>query len=205
MRFLLDTNILIPLEDSSQRLERSLANFVRLATCHGHQLLYHPASIEDINQDKDPERRRQTLERLHQYTLLEDLPPCPWVEESKNRNDRADNEILYALEIDAAHALVTEDQGIHAAAKLRRLSQRVYTIQTAEDLLRRLHECHPIKLPNIDIVPLHKLTPLLGSPFFDSLREGYAGFDVWFREKAKEGREAWVNWEAPDIMIMSRI
>lgn len=38
MRFLLDTNILIPLEDSSHVLEESLANFVRLAHEHSHQL-----------------------------------------------------------------------------------------------------------------------------------------------------------------------
>ncbi len=39
MRFLLDTNILIPLEDSKLPLQPSLANFVRLANAHGHELL----------------------------------------------------------------------------------------------------------------------------------------------------------------------
>ena len=48
MRFLLDTNILIPLEDSQLPLQENLANFVRLAHEHGHQLVYHPASETDI-------------------------------------------------------------------------------------------------------------------------------------------------------------
>ena len=48
MRFLLDTNVLIPLEDSQLPLEPSLTSFVRLAHLHGHVLLYHPASEDDI-------------------------------------------------------------------------------------------------------------------------------------------------------------
>ena len=40
LRFLLDTNVLIPLQDSFQVLEQNLANFVRLAGVGGHQLLY---------------------------------------------------------------------------------------------------------------------------------------------------------------------
>jgi L-amino acid N-acyltransferase YncA len=201
MRFLLDTNILIPLEDSKITLRPSLANFVRLANEHGHTLIYHPASEDDIRQDTDVARRNQTLQRLGQYHRLDARPPCPWNEGATNRNDAADNEILYALSLNAAHALVTEDQGIHGKAKTRGLLHRVYTIQTAEDQLRRLHERVPVQLPNIDDVPLYSLTPLLGSPFFDSLRAGYPGrFDAWFETKAKAGRRAWVNWERDGVL-----
>jgi len=67
-----------------------------------------------------------------------------------NSNDAGDNEILYALECAAAHALVTEDRGIHEKAKARGLVDRIYTIQTAHDLLRRLHETIQVVLPNIE-------------------------------------------------------
>lgn len=60
MRFLLDTNILIPLEDSNIPLPPGLGNFVRLAQEHGHPLVFHPASEEDINRDRDAERRMRT-------------------------------------------------------------------------------------------------------------------------------------------------
>ena len=93
MRFILDTNILIPLEDSQRPLEPSLANFVRLANENGHVLLYHPASEEDIKQDNNADRRTQTLSRLSQYTRLESLPTCPWNTADTDRNDAADNEI----------------------------------------------------------------------------------------------------------------
>ena len=200
MRFLLDTNILIPLEDSQHPLERSLANFVQLANANGHILLYHPASEDDINQDSNITRRTQTLGRLHQYTKLDSRPVCPWNLPGTSRNDAADNEILYSIELNAAHALVTEDRGIHAKAKDRGLAQRVYSIQTAEDQLRRLHEIQSVQLPNIEDVPLYELTPELNSEFFNSLRGGYPEFDSWFREKAQEGRRAWINRDENDLL-----
>ena len=51
LRFVLDTNILIPLQNSMLVLAPTLANFVRLAGVGGHQLLYHPASKADIERD----------------------------------------------------------------------------------------------------------------------------------------------------------
>lgn len=200
MRFLLDTNILIPLEQSQHTLEASLANFVRLAHENSHQLVYHPATEDDISRDTNAERRQRTLERLRQYSRLEQRPACPWNDATTSPNDRADNEILYALYCEAAHALVTEDQGIHQKAREKGLGHRVYYIQTADDWLRRLYERVSIQLPNIAEVDLYGLVPLLSSQFFDSLRIGYASFDDWFRGKARNGVKAWVVWESPQIL-----
>lgn len=191
LRFLLDTNILIPLQDSFVQLAPSLANFVQLANVGGHRLLYHPASERDIQRDRNADRRQRTLARLRQYTALDAGPPCPWNSAQTSENDACDNEILYALENDAVHALVTEDQKLHSKAKARGLGDRVYFIQSAEEWLRRLHAPTAIELPRIDDVALHTLTARLADPFFDSLRAAYAPFDVWFRTKAQEGRRAW--------------
>ena len=133
LRFLLDTNILIPLQDSMLVLEPSLANFVRLAGVGGHQLLYPPASIADIERDKDVHRRARTLARLPQYTRLNDAPPSPKNAAQTTANDACDNDILHALECSAVHALVTEDKEIHTKARQVGLGDRVYNIQTAED------------------------------------------------------------------------
>lgn len=192
LRFLLDTNVLIPLQDSYQVLETNLANFVRLANVGGHQLLYHPATVADFRRDSDEQRRGRNLQRLTQYSQLDNPAPCPWNIPQTLINDACDNEILYALECDAAHALVTEDRGIHAKARTRGLRDRVYTIQMAEDWLRRLHEPKQVILPNIEDVPLHSLTPQLPTEFFNSLRQSYPGFDDWFRSKARENRRAWI-------------
>ena len=194
LRFLLDTNILIPLQDSLVALQPNLANFVRLANLGGHQLLYHPASEEDIRRDANVERRNRTLARLRQYTQLQAGPRCPWNNDTTSANDACDNEILYAIENEAAHALITEDQKLHTKARNKELGKRVYFIQTAEDWLRRLHEPTQVVLPNIQDVELHTLTTKLTDPFFDSLRATY-DFDRWFREKAQQGRKAWVYKE----------
>ena len=195
MRFLLDTNILIPLEDSQITLKPSLANFIRLAREYDHHLLYHPASEDDINRDQNEDRKTRTLERLKLYSRLEGLPQCTWNSNVTNENNKVDNEILFALHSHAVHGLITEDKGIHTNAKSKGLVDRVYTIQTAEDLLRRLHDTHPISLPNIEEVPLYAIMNLLGTSFFDSLRDGYTDFDNWFASKAREGRCAWVSRE----------
>ena len=192
LRFLLDTNILIPLQDSMVVLQPSLTNFVRLCNVHGHQLLYHAASIEDIRRDPSEDRRLRTLNRLLQYTQLQAGSTCPWNTPQTSANDACDNEILYALERDAAHALLTEDQGLHRKARERGLGNRVYFIQSADDWLRRLHEPGEVQLPYIDDVELHTLTDQLADPFFDSIRADYPPFDVWFGSKARQGRRAWV-------------
>lgn len=194
LRFLLDTNILLPLQDSYIALDENLKNVVRLVGVGGHQLLYHPASVTDIQRDKDADRRSRTLDRLGQYQQLEGLPPCPWNTGSELPNDACDNEILYALACDAVHALITEDRGIHAKARGRGLEGRVHSIQTAEDWLRRLHEPTEVHLPNIEDVHLYSLSPELPEDFFNSLRKDYQQppFDEWFARKAQEGRHAWV-------------
>jgi GNAT superfamily N-acetyltransferase len=132
-----------------------------------------------------------------QYTQLQGRPACPWNTQETSVNDACDNEILYALEQGAAHALVTEDQKIHKKARDRGLGDRVYFIQSADEWLKRLHEPDATQLPNIDDVELHMLTGQLQSAFFDSIRRDYPGFDEWFRRKAMEGRRAWVYQDAP--------
>ena len=104
MRFLLDTNILIPLEDSKIVLAPALAAFVRFANEHGHVLVYHPASERDIARDSNILRRNQTLARLAQYVRLDQTAPCPWNAGSVSENDEVDNEILFALSQHAAHS-----------------------------------------------------------------------------------------------------
>ena len=190
MRFLLDTNILIPLEDTRLVLQPSLSNFIKLARANSHEVLYHPASERDIARDADLERRKQTIARLALYKKLEGLPPCPWNMPETDPNDAVDNEILHAVEANAVHALVTEDRGIHAKAKLRGLEKRVYYIQTAEDWLKRLHAQAFVSLPNIRNIFMYQLD--INAPFYESLRTAYPEFNIWFADSCRAGREAWV-------------
>jgi predicted nuclease of predicted toxin-antitoxin system len=192
VRILLDTNILIPLEDSSKALEDNFAELSRLANKHAHQLLVHPASKTDIDRDPKLERRTVTLSRLRKYEPIQSPPRLHSGKElSSLSNDEVDDEILFALERDAVALLVTEDRDIHRKAKERGLSERVHFVQQIVDFLTNLHEAREIVFPNIKEMFLHELE--VSSSFFDSLRSDYGGskFDEWFRKSARIGRKAW--------------
>ncbi len=56
MRILLDTNVLIPLEDAKV-LNVKIASLNQLANMYHCTLLCHPSSVKDIQRDKDQVRR----------------------------------------------------------------------------------------------------------------------------------------------------
>ena len=74
MNILLDTNIIIPLEDTGRRLDSSFAELRKLAAEQQHCLFVHPLQIDDINRDKDKERKDIVLSRLKQYPKIENPP-----------------------------------------------------------------------------------------------------------------------------------
>ena len=142
MRILLDTNIFIPLEDSSLKIDEKLAKLNRLVSGK-HQLLIHPATLRDIKRDKDLDRQSRIETRLAKYQQLE-FPPVLDIEEEKalfgipkKDNDSVDNLILYALHSNCVHWLVTEDGGIHKKAKRIGEEERVLTV---EQVIRSLAE-----------------------------------------------------------------
>ena len=197
MRILIDTNIFIPLEDSSTVLDDSFSKLVRLANENQHHLLVHPSSIADLKRDSNQDRREINLSRIKKYSILEN-PPI--VDNDKlsllglnqsNDNDRVDNDILFALYSDAANILISEDRRLHKKAIILNISDRVHYIQQAADFLRRLHSRAKVTLPNIEETNLHQID--LASPFFDSLRDGYEGFDAWFKSASRQGRNAWIH------------
>ncbi len=200
MRILLDTNILIPLEDSSKALAPHLARLNQLATQHGHQLYVHPASKTDIARDKDSLRAEITRSRLERYPFIESPPRLsPHKPMAELNNDEVDDEILYSLKRNVASVLVTEDRGIHKKSSLAGLSAQVLYIQQAVAWLERLHSEKKLTFPNIQDVPIHSLD--IKSSFFNSLREGYAEFDKWFSKSAQEGRKAWIYKGEADSLL----
>lgn len=206
MRILLDTNIFIPLEDSSIELTGKLAELNRLAS-GAHPLIIHPSSYQDIRRDKDADRRSSMLLRLKKYQQLESPPLLSReVEEKlfgfpKKDNDRVDNRILYALYRNCVHWLITEDKGIHDKARILGERERVLTVNEAIEVLSGLVEADTSwSHPHIEQLPCHDLD--IRHPFFDSLREGYGAltFNEWFVEKCcKAGRKAWVCKEGNKI------
>ncbi|MDT4288836.1 hypothetical protein RO575_04655 [Methylomonas sp. MO1] len=203
MRILLDTNIFIPLEDSSIGMNGAIAELNRL-TVSKHQLLIHPGTAIDLFRDKNEDRKQKILSRLHKYSQLESPPIFLEGEEEplfgcpKKENDSIDNLILLAVHKNCVHWLITQDEGIHRKAKRIGAQERVLTVDQAITVLAT-SESQTLKLyPSVQDVPCYTLE--LKNPFFDSLREAYNGFDDWYIEKcSKTGRRAWICTSNNDI------
>lgn len=195
MNILIDTNILIPLEDTARLLDPSLAQMCRLADANGHALCIHPSQREDINRDRDEGRREIVLSRLKQYQTIPappqlsdaELQEYGWKQESDN--DRIDNLLLHALCRGAAHFLVTNDKGIHRKARQAQVQEQVHYL---EQFLAFLESQVGKEAPppfGIQERYLHEFP--VKQPFFDSLREGYDKFNEWYLRSAKTQRKAW--------------
>jgi ribosomal protein S18 acetylase RimI-like enzyme len=108
-------------------------------------------------------------------------------------NDQVDVALLHALDINAVDFLVTQDLGIHTRARRPSpaLDNRVLTVSDAVAWLRASFESLQVRLPLVEELQAHSVP--LSDEIFDSLREGYPGFDEWWRTKCVANhRTCWV-------------
>lgn len=196
MNVLLDTNIIIPLEDTSRELDSSFAELRKLSAEQHHCLYIHPMQFDDINRDKNQERRKIVLSRLKQYSQIEN-PPILSDQEcnelgllQSNDNDKVDNHVLFALYRGAVHLLVTNDEGIHKKALRIGLQDKVYRVNQYLFFLQR-YTTKTISFGYTDVKERYLYEIDKSQSFFDSLRLSYDGFDAWFQKCAEEKRKCW--------------
>ena len=196
MNILLDTNILIPLEDTSKTLDSSFAELRKLSAEQHHCLYIHQMQFEDINRDKNQERRTIVLSRLKQYSQIENPPILSDQEcnelglSQSNDNDRVDNNVLFALYRGAVHLLVTNDEGIHRKASKIGLQDKVYRLGQCLLLLQR-YTTDPFVFDYTGVKERFLYEINKNQPFFESLRQSYDGFDKWFQKCATDKRKCW--------------
>jgi predicted nucleic acid-binding protein/predicted RNA-binding protein with PUA-like domain len=195
MKLLIDTNILIHLEDNRVISER-YAGFYNLALSNNCKILYHPEAIpNDISRDSNQERKEIIQSKLHKYEVLEN---CAKVTDDFNSqlganriNDKIDNIQLFQLYKSYVDYFVTEDKGIHTKAKRIGLENKVLNIS---DILSLLEEQFIIKIPQHPILEEHsirKIEDKFSSSFFDSLRDDYSGFDNWLQKCVSNDRKCY--------------
>ena len=196
MNILLDTNIIIPLEDTSKTLDSSFAELRKLSAEQHHCLYIHPMQFEDIKRDKNQERRTIVLSRLKQYSQIENPPILSDQEchelglSQSNDNDRVDNNVLFALYRGAVHLLVTNDEGILRKASKIGLQDKVYRLEQFLLLLQR-YTSTPFSFGYTGVKERFLYEIDKNQPFFESLRQSYDGFDKWFQECATDKRKCW--------------
>lgn len=196
MRILIDTNILIHLEDHKV-ISDTFAKFYQLAHSNKCDLYYHPACLQDIRKDNDTDRRSITLSKFNKYTQMPD-PAAPTAEFTelvgeKKDNDQIDNAQLFQVYKGYIDYFVTEDQGLHRKAEKTDLRGKVMPVADALNLLQEKYTLIIPQHPLIQECSTREIESELSDNFFNSLREGYNGFDTWFIEKcAKQNRHCYM-------------
>lgn len=204
MKYLIDTNVFIPLEptgpDDLGALTPQAVAFAEKVARAGSFLFVHPAQAKDIANDQNEYRRnlRETL--LRKYPTLPEPPSTQRIESvlgspTIESHDWVDHQLLAALQADAVDYLVTEDARIHRKAKRLGLQHRVAYVADAIAGLDALFDTVPANRPAICALKAYGLES--GDPIFVSVRSEYSKFDDWLIKCKREHRQAWVI-AAPD-------
>ena len=190
--FLIDTNVVIQLEDDKP-VQAEFSEMMRRCQEHTVALSVHEASEEDVRRDRNPNRRTITLSKIAKFERIKGVstPPEAILASRfgaiKDDHDRVDVLLLNALDRNAADFLVTEDLGIHRRARQAGLQDRVFRVKDALDWLIGTFEPQPVPLPYIVERRCYQLDK--NDPIFDTLRQGYPDFDDWFARVAR--RPCW--------------
>lgn len=195
-KLLIDTNILIGLEDHKE-VEAQFSTLHQKCQSNSVQIFIHEASKRDIARDSDAERRQIILSKIDKFPLLDgiELPDKGVLEATygtiKNPNDLVDVTLLYTLhQVDAVDFLITQDRGLHKRARHVNISDRVFRVEDALVWLRETFDRIKVSLPYIEEKKCHQLNR--NDDIFNSLRRDYSGFDEWFNKSCvKNHRECW--------------
>lgn len=210
MKILIDTNILINLEDNKV-ITKKFSDFYRLAITNNCGVLYHPNAIPvDISRDKNSDRKKIIASKLEKYEKLVDFsePTDDFYDRlgGKKINDQIDNKQLFQLLKGYVDIFVTQDKGIHNNAKKYDLQRKVMNI---DEILYLLEEQFTIKIPTHPILKEHSIRDIerkFSSNFFDSLREDYGNilFEAWLQKCLIKNRKCYtltVDDELQAILI----
>lgn len=197
MKILIDTNILIQLEDH-KIIEKDFSKFYNLAISNGCKVLFHPDAIsKDIERDKNTERKKVILSKLEKYERLENfgLPTEEFLENIKdeNINDKIDNRQLFQLYKGYVDFFVTQDNGIHSKSLKIGLGEKVLNIKDVLDLLEKQFIIEIPQHPILSEQSIRKIEKYFDTEFFNSLRFDY-GFDYfnkWLSKCVKEDRKCY--------------
>lgn len=197
-RILIDTNIIIYREDL-KKVPNDVQELLHTLNKTNHKVVIHPLSLEEIKKDKNTERREIVLSKLKTYNTIES-PPAPkkdldfittvgWKE---NIHDVVDNHLLYCVYRDVVDFLITEDEIIHKKALRVGVSDRVFRVSEALRYFKREIVEGILHPPLLKHIPVYNLD--LDDSIFDSLKEEYNGFNLWWKKISREGRKAWVHY-----------
>lgn len=198
MHILIDTNIFIYREDDHV-LSSNLQTVLRMLNSLKIKIVLHPESIEEIKRDRNEDRKKVMLSKIHTYPLLES-PPNPEKDTDflsvvgypTKPNEHTDNDLLYSVYKDAVDFLITEDGGMHKKATRLGIKERVLSLEDALEILKKDFPDETVhQPPGVKEEIAYNLN--INDSFFDSLKAEYVEFETWFKNISREGRKCWVH------------
>ena len=192
---LLDTNIIVPLEDY-RVVPEHYSTLVRKLNDENIAVMAHEASFDDISRDLDLVRREKSKSKLAKYTRIsKSLRTNEQLQEAfgiiASPNDLADCHLLAAVADNAAHILVTEDSRLHSRAKKVGLADRVFRVRQLLDYILDQFAYQETTLAFVEHIFCYQLRK--DDPIFLSLERDYAQFKSWWSEKCcATHRKCWV-------------
>lgn len=190
MKILLDTNIIIHRE-ASKIYKPEIGQLFKWIDNLKYSKYIHPLTVEELERYKDPNALDTMSIKIQSYNLLKHQAPLgEEIQKVSKKVDNQDNDIndtqilneVYAGRVDV---LISEDKKIHTKAKLLGIEDKVFKIQnflekvTAEN--PELVDFKVLAVKKVDFAEVN-----IKDSFFDSFREDYAEFDMWFNDKSEE-------------------
>jgi len=190
MKVLLDTNIIIHRE-ASKLINQDIGILFNWIDKLKYSKYIHPATVEELNRNKDPQTVATMAIKIGSYNLIRNLAPTSNALETVSKqidttsNDVNDTKILNEVFCDRVDLLISEDKKIHTKAQLLGIADKVFKI---DQFLEKATIENP-DLVDYKVLAVKKVyfaQVNLQDTFFDSFREDYNDFDKWYNKKADE-------------------
>lgn len=190
MKVLLDTNIVIDREATAVFNKEIGSLFAWLDRLH-YEKCIHPLTLEEIERHKDKKVITTFKIKLDNYVLLKtEAPLAPSVsilrqDMDTSANDFNDTRLVNELVNHRVDILITEDKRIHEKARLLNVENLVFTI---ESFLEKVTSENPglVDYKTLSVKKEYFGNINLADTFFDSFRDDYKDFDIWFNKKSNE-------------------
>lgn len=190
IRILLDTNIIV-YRESDNVYRENIGILYNLIDNNPEMIKFiHPIIRKELLQNIYDEKRKQLLERLKSYNMMENISKgindniseitSPL---NKNENDKIDDILLNEIFNENAEILITEDKKIKQKALKLGIGNKVQSIEEF------IYKNKANKKVNHDILDINKIKMKeinLEDEFFDDLKNNYPGFENWFKRKGEE-------------------
>ena len=183
MKILLDTNIIIHRE-ASKVINQDIGILFNWIDKLKYSKYIHPATIEELNRNKDPQTVATMAIKIQSYNLIRNLAPDSDTLEKVSKkidtvaNDENDTKILNEVFCNRIDILISEDKKIHTKAQLLGIEDKVFKIdQFLEKVTAENPDLVDYKVLAVKKVDFAQVD--LQDTFFDSFREDYIGFDKW--------------------------